>query len=109
TKTKEIITTLNRIRKENEALQSNWNIEFCDTDNELILCYSKISEDNSNKLLIVVSLDPYHSQSGWLKVPLKKFGLQENEPFSVYDLLTDSKYFWENEWNFVALHPHAIP
>lgn len=109
TKTKEIITILNKIRKENEALQSTWNIEFCNSDNEQLLCYSKISQDKTNKLLIAVSLDPYHSQSGWIKVPLKKFNISENESFAVYDLLTDSKYFWENEWNFVALHPHALP
>ncbi|HSI71159.1 MAG TPA: alpha-1,4-glucan--maltose-1-phosphate maltosyltransferase [Gillisia sp.] len=108
-KTKETITLLNRIRKENKALQSTWNIEFCDTDNEQIMCYSKISQDQENKLLIVVSLDPYNSQSGWVKVPIKQFGFSEHESYAVHDLLTDSKYFWENEWNYVALHPNTLP
>ncbi len=109
TKIKEVITLLNWIRKENEALQSTWNIEFCDTDNDMLICYSKISEDLENKLLVVVSLDPKFSQTGWIKVPLKKFNLQENLPFTITDLLTDSKYVWENEWNYVALHPQGIP
>ncbi len=109
TKTKDLIITLNKVRKENEALQKTRNIEFCDTDNDQLICYSKIDEDHQNKLLIVVSFDPQYSQSGWLKVPLKKFGLKDNEPFTVIDLLTGSKYFWENEWNYVALHPQGIP
>ncbi len=107
TRIKEIITLLNKIRKENEALQSTWNIEFCETDNDQVICYSKIEKEN--KLFIVISLDPLHSQSGWVKVPLKELSIQENEQFSVYDLLTDSRYVWENEWNYVVLHPSQIP
>ncbi len=109
TRIKEVITLLNKIRKENEALQSTWNIEFCDTDNDQIICFSKESQDKSNQLIIAISFDPDHAQSGWVKVPLKALGLQENKPFAVHDLLTDSKYFWENEWNYVALHPQGIP
>lgn len=109
TRIKEVITLLNRIRKENEALQSTWNIEFCDTDNDQIICFSKQSQDKKNQLIIVISFDPHNTQTGWVKVPLKTLGLKENQPFGVHDLLTDSKYFWENEWNYVALHPRGIP
>lgn len=109
TRIKEVITLLNRIRKANEALQSTWNIEFCKTDNDKILCFSKQSQDKKNQLIITISFDPLHTQSGWVKVPLKSLGLKHNQPFAVYDLLTDTKYFWENEWNYVALHPKAIP
>ena len=109
TRIKEVITILNRIRKENEALQSTWNIEFCDTDNDQIICFSKESQDKNNQLIITISLDPEHTQSGWVKIPLNSLGLKDNQPFAVHDLLTDSKYFWENEWNYVALHPQGIP
>ncbi len=109
TRTKEVITSLNKIRKENEALQSTWNLEFCDTDNEQLICYSKIDKKHNNVLLIVISLDDINAQSGWIKVPLKPFGLKENEPYTVTDILTDSRYIWENEWNYVALHPQGIP
>lgn len=109
TRIKEVITQLNQIRKENEALQSTWNIEFCDTDNDQIICFSKESQDKNNQLIIVISFDPHHTQTGWVKVPLKSLGLKENQPFAVHDLLTDSKYFWENEWNYVALHPRGLP
>ena len=107
TKIKEVITLLNKIRKENEALQTTWNLEFCETDNEKIICYSKIADEN--KLFIVISLDPYHSQSGWVKVPLQPLDLKDNEQYAVVDVLTGSRYVWENEWNYVALHPSQIP
>ncbi|QED37089.1 DUF3416 domain-containing protein [Antarcticibacterium arcticum] len=104
---KEVISLLNKIRRENEALQTTWNIEFCETDNEQVICYTKTLK--KNKLLIVISFDPEHSQSGWVKVPLKNLGIEENEQFEVLDLLTDSRYVWENEWNYVALNPTQIP
>ncbi|HSP39963.1 MAG TPA: alpha-1,4-glucan--maltose-1-phosphate maltosyltransferase [Gillisia sp.] len=109
TRIKEIITLLNRVRNENEALQTTWNIEFCETDNDHIICFTKESQDKKNQLIIAINFDPEHTQSGWVKVPLKSLGLKYNQPFAVHDLLTDTKYFWENEWNFVALHPHGIP
>ena len=107
TRIKEVITLLNKIRKENEALQTTWNIDFCETDNEKIICYSKIAKEN--KLLIIINLDPLNSQSGWIKVPLVQLGIENNEQFSVVDVLTETRYVWENEWNYVALHPTQIP
>ncbi len=109
TKIKEVISILNRVRNENEALQSTWNIEFEDTDNDQLLCYSKISQNGNNKILTVVSLDPHHAQSGWVKVPLHRLGIEPQEFFSVTDLLTGSSYVWQEEWNYVELHPQAIP
>jgi starch synthase (maltosyl-transferring) len=106
---KEVIAKINKIRKENEALHSTWNIEFCETDNEQLLCYSKIDQEENNKLVIVVSLDPQYSQSGWVKVPLERLKIKEHQPFEVHDLLADSRYTWQNEWNYVALHPQSIP
>lgn len=109
TKIKEVISILNRIRKENPALQSTWNLEFCNTDNDQLICYSKVDQDEKNKLIIVVSLDPNHSQSGWVQVPLHRFGIDAHESYSVTDLLTGSSYIWQDEWNYVELHPQAIP
>ncbi|WP_029034835.1 alpha-1,4-glucan--maltose-1-phosphate maltosyltransferase [Salinimicrobium terrae] len=109
TRTKEMISILNRIRKENAALQTTWNIEFCDTDNDQIICYSKIDQDETNKLIIVVNLDPNNTQSGWVSVPLKRLKIEDGDSYSVKDLLTGASYIWQNEWNYVELHPRAIP
>ena len=109
TKIKEMISILNRVRKENAALQSTWNIEFNKTDNDQLIAYTKIDQDETNKILTVVNLDPNHTQSGWIQVPLKELGVEPHQSFSVTDLLTGASYIWNNEWNYVELHPQAIP
>lgn len=107
--TKDIITKLNKIRNENEALQMTANIEFNEIENPQILSYTKVDKKAKNQLIIVVSLDPNHSQSGWVRVPLKRLGLENEETYTVHDLLTGQKYTWLNEWNYVELHPKPIP
>jgi starch synthase (maltosyl-transferring) len=54
------ITTLNKIRRENIALQRLRNLRFHHCENSEILAYSK--REGSNLLLIVVNLDPNFAQ-----------------------------------------------
>ena len=107
TRIKELISRINEIRRENKALQSTWNIEFHETDNPQLFCYSKIEEDN--KLLIIVSLDPVYTQAGWVKVPLEYFGLKDRGPFIVHDLINGAQYTWRSEWNYIELRPQSMP
>lgn len=102
----DIVTTVNRIRRENPALQTTWNLKFCQTDNSSLLCYTKVSGDN--RLLIVVNLDFYNPQSGWIKLPFEELGLS-GPPLKVTDLITDDKYYWNQDWNYVALNPYVFP
>jgi hypothetical protein len=37
-----------------------------------MLCYSKQTEDLDNVIVVVVNLDPHHSQAGWVELPLPK-------------------------------------
>src|SRR5690554_3845750 len=91
-KIKQLITRINEIRKENAALQSTFGIAFHENDNAQLLCYSKIDQDKENKLLMIVTLDPLHTQSGWVKVPMQEFGLREGEPYVLHDLISDQRY-----------------
>ena len=109
TRIKEMISILNRIRNENAALQNTWNIEFHETDNPHLLFYSKIDRTGENRILVVINLDPDHTQSGWVKVPLERLNLYGQASYAVTDLLTGASYIWQNEWNYVELHPQAIP
>ncbi|MBU1932366.1 MAG: alpha-1,4-glucan--maltose-1-phosphate maltosyltransferase [Candidatus Omnitrophica bacterium] len=106
---RDIIARVNRIRRENPALQTTWNIKFHDVDNELILFYSKKTEDLSNIILVAVNLDPHHRQSGWVKLPLNEFGLDLGESYLVHDLLSDDKYIWKGESNYIELNPFIVP
>ena len=42
---REMIALVNRIRRENPALQSDHGLRFHEADNEQILCYSKAAAD----------------------------------------------------------------
>jgi starch synthase (maltosyl-transferring) len=106
---RDVITRINRIRQENKALQTTWNLEFYETDNDNLLCYGKSTEDGENNLIIVVNLDPFHTQSGWVRIPVKELGLAEHQPYMVHDLIGDDKYIWEGERNFVEIDPRVMP
>ncbi|MFN2544430.1 MAG: alpha-1,4-glucan--maltose-1-phosphate maltosyltransferase [Actinomycetota bacterium] len=103
------IARVNRIRRENAALQSNERLWFLPIDNDQLIAYTKFTEDRDNVIVMVVNLDPGHTQSGWLGLPLADLGLDPSGSFQVHDLLTDARFLWEGEHNFVELNPHVVP
>jgi starch synthase (maltosyl-transferring) len=106
---KNLITRLNRIRKDNEALQSNNNLCFHDTDNPSLLCYSKATDDLSDVIIVVVNLDCFHPQSGWLNLDLAAIGLDARHSFQAYDLLGEGRFLWQGSRNYVELIPESLP
>jgi starch synthase (maltosyl-transferring) len=104
---KEFVARINRIRRENPALQGNRNLRFHATDNPSLLCYSKVAEDFSNIIVVVVNLDPFHTQSGW--IDLDALGLDANHSFQAHDLLGEGRYLWQGSHNFVQLTPESLP
>src|SRR3954471_8644170 len=63
---KDLITKLNRIRRENRALQLYDNLRFHFAENDQILCYSKMTPARDSIILVVVNLDPEHMQSAFV-------------------------------------------
>jgi starch synthase (maltosyl-transferring) len=106
---KDLITRVNAVRKASPALHGDWTLRFHPVDNEQLIAYSKVSEDFSDKLLMVVNLDPHNRQSGWVSVALKELKIGENQTYQVHDLLTDARYVWHGSRNFVQLDPSILP
>ena len=100
-----LIAKINHIRKEHKALQQTNNIQFLSIDNDQLLAYYKYDQNKESEIIAVVSLDPYYSQKGFLQLPLGEMGIQVGHQVKVHDLITHSSYLWNNEWNFVELHP----
>ena len=100
-----IISKINKVRHEQEALQQTNNIKFCTIENDNLLAFYKWNDDRTNELLIVISLDPYYAQQGSLQLPLSDLGISYGQNIQVHDLVTESSYNWQNEWNFIELHP----
>lgn len=100
-----IISKINKVRHEQEALQQTNNIKFCTIENDNLLAFYKWNDDRTNELLIIISLDPYYAQQGSLQLPLSDLGISHGQNIQVHDLITESSYNWQNEWNFIELHP----
>lgn len=103
------ITLVNRIRRENPALQRNRSLRFHHLENDQLICYSKYVDDFSNVILCVVNLDVYHTQSGFVHLPLEDLGLDPNQPYQVHDLLSNAHYIWNGSSNYVELNPQIQP
>ena len=71
---KDWIARLNKIRKENRALQLYTNLRFHDAENDAILFYSKMTAARDNIILVVVNLDPLRKQNSFVYVPIENFG-----------------------------------
>ncbi|WP_288130513.1 alpha-1,4-glucan--maltose-1-phosphate maltosyltransferase [Accumulibacter sp.] len=101
----DIITRINRIRKECPALQTYNNVLFLNADNPNILAYAKMTEDRSDIVICVVNLDPFHSHHSILHVPLGTFGIPEDEQYQAHDLLSGERYRWHGPTAYVELAP----
>jgi starch synthase (maltosyl-transferring) len=106
---KGFIRRVNQIRKENPALQQTRNLQFHPVDNEAIVCYTKHTDDFENIILVAANLDPHHTHSAWIKLPLAEMGLDPEQTFQVHDLISEARYLWHAEYNYIELNPQIMP
>src|SRR5579885_493197 len=104
-----LIARVNRIRRDNPALQSDRTLRFHETDNPALLCYSKTNEDCSNVIIVIVNLDAAHKQAGWVHLDNSALGLDAAASFQAHDLLSDGRYLWHGARNYVELTPESLP
>ncbi|RSS49147.1 alpha-1,4-glucan--maltose-1-phosphate maltosyltransferase [Streptomyces sp. WAC07061] len=101
-----LITALNRLRRRNPALQQLRDIHFHPTDNEQVIAYSKHS--GGNCVLVVVNLDPHHTQEATVSLDMPVLGLDWHGSLAVRDELTGDTYHWGRA-NYVRLEPGRTP
>lgn len=94
------IARLNRIRRENPALQHLADIAFLDTENDALIAYLK--RHDGNAIVTVVNVDPHHPQEGLAIVPAR-LGLPP--AFAANDLLAGARHDWGIGRNYVRLDP----
>jgi starch synthase (maltosyl-transferring) len=104
-----LIARMNRIRRDNAALQSDSSLHFCPTDNDQLIAYLKMDSKSGNVVLTVVNLDPHQTQSGWLDLDVGALKLDAEQPYQVHDLLSDQRYNWRGRRNYVMLDPRRVP
>jgi starch synthase (maltosyl-transferring) len=103
------IASINQIRRENPALQGDWGLHFHETDNPLVICYSKTNEDSSNIVVMIVSLDSFHAQRGWARLDLRRLGLDEARAFQAHDLLDRTHSVLQGSRVYFDLSPNEGP
>ncbi|MBD3347449.1 MAG: DUF3416 domain-containing protein [Chitinivibrionales bacterium] len=104
-----LMSRVNKIRKENPALQQTNNIEFLNIENDQLLCYLKTAHHHSNAIIVAVNMDSNYTQSGLVDVPVDLLKIGEEQPYMVHDLISDNKYIWKGRFNYIELNPHIIP
>ena len=102
---KQLIATLNSIRRDNISLQEFGNVRFHQSDNPNIIFYSRVSGDRKNAILVALNLNPKELHSANLKVPLDLLGVSGDVPYKIMDLLTGELYVWQGMYGYVRLTP----
>lgn len=100
-----LMRTVNQVRKDNPALQQTRNFKVLSLENQALFAYYKW--DGENKMIMVVNLDPYSAQEGWVRLPQDLLGRLERG-FYFHDHTNGADYTWTEEWNYVRLDP-ALP
>ena len=106
---KDWIARLNKIRKQNRALQLYSNLRFYHAENDAILFYGKMTAARDNIILVVVNLDPFRKQHSFVDIPIEQFGQMESDEYRVEDLLSGATYAWRGRQNYVELDPEIQP
>jgi starch synthase (maltosyl-transferring) len=103
------ITRVNEIRHRHPALHRLRTIRFHDAGNPSLLAYSKTSDDDTDVVLVVVNLDPYHAQETTLGIDLGAIGMPWDGPYEAFDELTNQAFQWWGPNPYVRLDPAETP
>jgi starch synthase (maltosyl-transferring) len=101
-----LISLVNRIRRDQPALQTDEGLRFVGSDNGEIIAYVKTSTHQTPAILVVVNLDPFNPQHGFVSFDPSPFGL-DPAGYMVRDLLSGAAYTWHGDRNYVRLDPRT--
>ena len=88
------------------ALQSDWTLAFHETDNDQLICYSKRAPDGTRSRSWSSSTSiPSTCSTATSELPLVDWNVPPTQTIEAVDLLSDERYYWRGEWNYVRLDP----
>ena len=103
------IAQLNRIRRQNPALQTHLGIAFYHAWNDNILYFGKRTAERDNFILIAISLDPHNAQEANFELPLWELGLDDNADTLGEDLMTGHRWTWHGKTQWMRIEPWHLP
>ena len=103
------IAQLNRIRRQNPALQTHLGLSFFNCWNDNILYFGKRTADKSNFILVAISLDPHNAQEANFELPLWELGLDDNADTRGEDLMNGHRWIWHGKTQWMRIEPWHQP
>ncbi|MHC6226289.1 alpha-1,4-glucan--maltose-1-phosphate maltosyltransferase [Pseudomonas sp. X10] len=103
------IAQLNRIRRQNRALQTHLGTAFYNCWNDNILYFGKRTAEKDNFVLIAVSLDPHNAQEAHFELPLWELGLDDNADTYGEDLMSGHRWTWHGKTQWMRIEPWHLP
>ena len=104
------IGRVNRIRRDNPALQADDALRFLPVDNDQLIAYAKHTPTRDNVIVVRGQPRPAPRAERLGRArPRRARPRAATQPFQVHDLLTDARYLWQGARNFVSLDPQRVP
>ena len=103
------VTRINRIRRENRALQWYRNLRFYPSDDPHILFFGKMTPERDNVVFVAANLDPFATHAGLVDVPLADLGIEPHQTYRMHELISDRWYEWRGPRGYVELDPEVEP
>jgi len=104
-----LIRRMNEIRREHPALQSNRGLVIHAIDDDGLIAYSKHTEDRSDRILTIVSLDPSRVRSGTLELDTEDLRLDPRRVIEVEDLLDGGVERLDGNRLSIEIDPSKLP
>ena len=99
------VTRINRIRREHRALQLYRNLAFHHSDDPHVLWYGKMTPERDDAMFVAANMDPHHTHSAVVHVPIQELGIAPDQPYRMHELLSDIAYEWRGPTGVVELDP----
>ena len=106
---KDYVARLNRIRRENPALQRWRTLRLHRADSDYVLFFGKATPDRANVVFVAVNLDPFAAHEATLHLPLAEVGVAEDETYELTELLTGARQLCRGATHAVQLDPRTAP
>ncbi len=103
------IAQLNRIRRQNRALQTHLGVAFFNCWNDNILYFAKRTPERDNFILVAISLDPHNAQEAHFELPLWELGLDDDADTLGEDLMNGHRWTWHGKTQWMRIEPWHQP
>ena len=104
-----LIRRVNEIRRGHPALQRNDGLALQPIDDEQLIAWSKRTDDRSDRVVTIVSLDPAEVRRGTLELDTYDLWLDPARPIEAEDLLTGEVVRFDGNRLAVEIDPSAVP